>query len=107
MRQAGVIAAAGLYALDHNRDRLVEDHHRAYQLANGLIDIDGIEIDLKTVQTNMIYLQTNTSAVEIVKKLAGHGIDVLAIGVAQHKGPKLHDHLFRLKQGLRKLRVQG
>ena len=80
MRQAGVIAAAGLYALDHNRDRLVEDHHRAYQLANGLIDIDGIDIDLKSVQTNMIYLQTKTSAVEIVKKLAGHGIDVLAIG---------------------------
>jgi len=94
MRQAGVIAAAGLYALDHNRDRLVEDHHRAYQLANGLIDIDGIEIDLKSVQTNMIYLQTKApaveivkkladhgiDAVEIVKKLAGHGIDVLAIG---------------------------
>ncbi|UTA47960.1 transcriptional regulator HexR [Simiduia sp. 21SJ11W-1] len=34
-------------------------------------------------------------------------IDVLAIGVAKHKGPKLHDHLFRLKQGLRKLRVQN
>ena len=80
MRQAGVIAAAGLYALDHNRDRLVEDHHRAYQLANGLIDIDGIEIDLKSVQTNMIYLQTKAPAVEIVKKLADHGIDVLAIG---------------------------
>jgi len=79
MRQAGVIAAAGLYALDHNRERLAEDHHRAYQLANGLIDIDGIEIDLKSVQTNMVYLQTKTSAVEIVKKLADHGIDVLAI----------------------------
>jgi threonine aldolase len=45
-----------------------------------LIDIDGIEIDLKSVQTNMVYLQTKTPAVEIVKKLADHGIDVLAIG---------------------------
>ena len=80
MRQAGVIAAAGLYALEHNRERLVEDHNRAYQLAKGLVDIDGLEIDLKSVQTNMVYLQSQTSAVEIVEKLAGHGIDVLAIG---------------------------
>ena len=80
MRQAGVIAAAGLYALEHNRERLVEDHNRAYQLAKGLVDVDGFEIDLKSVQTNMVYLQSQTSAVVIVEKLADHGIDVLAIG---------------------------
>src|SRR5207249_8105296 len=43
MRQAGVIAAAGLYALDHNVDRLAEDHENARVLAEGLAEIPGIE----------------------------------------------------------------
>src|SRR5690606_37683547 len=45
MRQAGIIAAAGLYALDHHVDRLAEDHRRARRLADALAKIDGIEID--------------------------------------------------------------
>ena len=45
LRQAGIIAAAGLYALDHHVDRLAEDHENARALADGLAEIPGIELD--------------------------------------------------------------
>jgi threonine aldolase len=54
MRQAGVIAAAGLYALDHHVDRLADDHENARRLAEGLAAIDGITIDPATVETNIV-----------------------------------------------------
>lgn len=59
MRQAGVIAAAGLYALDHHIDRLAEDHRRARRLAEALARIDGIEIDPARVETNMVFFRVN------------------------------------------------
>ncbi|MCH9675485.1 MAG: threonine aldolase family protein, partial [Gammaproteobacteria bacterium] len=46
MRQAGILAAAGLYALDHNVERLAEDHEHAQRFAQGIAAIDGIDIDL-------------------------------------------------------------
>jgi threonine aldolase len=54
MRQAGVIAAAGLYALDHHVDRLADDHLNARRLAEGLAAIDAITIDPATVETNIV-----------------------------------------------------
>ena len=54
MRQAGVIAAAGLYALDHHVERLAEDHANARALAEGLAEIPGVEIDPATVETNIV-----------------------------------------------------
>jgi threonine aldolase len=54
MRQAGVLAAAGLVALRECVDRLAEDHRRARQLAEGLARIPGVQIDLATVQTNIV-----------------------------------------------------
>jgi threonine aldolase len=54
MRQAGVLAAAGLVALETCVDRLGEDHRRARRLAEGLADIPGIAIDLATVQSNIL-----------------------------------------------------
>jgi threonine aldolase len=80
MRQAGVLAAAGLYALDHNRSRLVEDHRRAFQLAETIAELQGVNIDLNAVQTNMVYLRTEIPAVQIVKKMGVQGVDMLAIG---------------------------
>ena len=58
MRQAGVIAAAGLVALREMVDRLAEDHKRARKLADGLAQIDGITIDLDSVQTNIVIFDT-------------------------------------------------
>ena len=45
MRQAGIVAAAGLYALDHHVERLADDHENARALAEGLAEIDGVELD--------------------------------------------------------------
>ena len=55
MRQVGVIAAAGLYALESMIDRLADDHSNASKLAYGLAEIDGIELDPTRVRTNIVY----------------------------------------------------
>ncbi len=54
MRQAGIIAAAGLYALDHHVERLAEDHENARVLAEGLAPLDGVELDPADVETNIV-----------------------------------------------------
>jgi threonine aldolase len=58
MRQSGTIAAAGVVALNEMVDRLAEDHVRAKRLAEGLSEIPGISVDLKTVQTNIVIFDT-------------------------------------------------
>lgn len=55
MRQAGILAAAGIIALDEMVDRLAEDHANAKELARGLAQIPGVEIDPETVQTNLVF----------------------------------------------------
>lgn len=55
MRQSGVLAAAAIYALDHHRDRLVEDHANAKRLAEGLAEIPGLILDPNEVETNMVF----------------------------------------------------
>ena len=54
MRQSGIVAAAGLYALDHHVERLADDHARAKRLAEGLAALPGVELDPATVQTNIV-----------------------------------------------------
>ena len=61
MRQAGVLAAAGLYALEHNVSRLPEDHEKASYLARELSGVKGFDIDLETVQTNIIIIGAEKS----------------------------------------------
>ena len=60
MRQAGVLAAAGLVALDEMIDRLADDHANARRLAEGLAEIPGIEVDLDSVQSNIIVFDLTT-----------------------------------------------
>ncbi|MDA3863651.1 MAG: low-specificity L-threonine aldolase [Deltaproteobacteria bacterium] len=57
MRQVGIIAAAGIYALEHNIERLEEDHEKAIMLARGLSTIDEIQVDGNLVQTNMVFVK--------------------------------------------------
>ncbi len=57
MRQAGIIAAGGLYALRHNIDRLADDHANARRLAEGLATLPGIHVDPATVETNMVFFE--------------------------------------------------
>lgn len=54
LRQAGVLAAACVYALDHNVDRLAEDHANARRLAEGLASLPGVELDPAKVETNIV-----------------------------------------------------
>ncbi len=57
MRQAGVLAAAGIIALEEMVNRLKEDHERASQLAKGLSLIEGIQLDKGSPKTNMVYIK--------------------------------------------------
>ena len=57
MRQIGVIAAAGIVALEHMVDRMRDDHTRARRLAEGIAGMPGIECDLETVETNMVFFR--------------------------------------------------
>lgn len=59
MRQAGVVAAAGLYALKNNISRLADDHKNANRLATGLMNIDGALVDYTDRQTNMVYVSVD------------------------------------------------
>ncbi len=56
MRQAGILAAAGLYAIDHHIERLAEDHANARALAQGLQGAPGLQVDPGAVQTNMVFI---------------------------------------------------
>lgn len=56
MRQVGILAAAGIYALKHNLVRLAEDHQNARQLAEGLSKIKGLAVELDKVETNMVFV---------------------------------------------------
>jgi threonine aldolase len=57
LRQAGIVAAAGLYALDHNVERLAEDHENARVLAEGLAELPGIDLDPADVETNIVVFE--------------------------------------------------
>ena len=80
MRQSGILAAAGLYALDHNLERLEVDHQRARKLAESLAVQPGLSVDLDAVQTNMVYLQTEKAADEWVNQLEERGVQCFALG---------------------------
>lgn len=75
MRQSGILAAAGLYALDHHVERLADDHRRARRLAEGLAELPGIEVDPESVETNMVFFShRSASSVALQSALAGRGI---------------------------------
>jgi threonine aldolase len=79
MRQAGIIAAGALYAVEHHRDRLTEDHANAQRLAAGLQHINGLTVNREDVQTNLVYFQTpeGIPAAVFAEKLAEQGVGVL------------------------------
>jgi threonine aldolase len=63
-RQAGMMAAGALYALEHHRERLAEDHATAARLAAGLAETPGVEVDPHGVSTNMVYFRVTTMPAE-------------------------------------------
>ncbi|MCB2148537.1 MAG: low-specificity L-threonine aldolase [Deltaproteobacteria bacterium] len=80
MRQAGIIAAAGIVALTEMVDRLAEDHANARALALGLAEIPGVRIDPDAIATNIVYFRVDKKGLDaptMVAQLGAHGVRVL------------------------------
>jgi threonine aldolase len=81
MRQAGVAAAAALYALDHHVDRLAEDHRNAQVIAQAVSDTPGLRLDPPEVDTNLIFFEVDAdlgTAIDVVAALKRRGVLVQA-----------------------------
>jgi threonine aldolase len=80
MRQAGVLAAAGLFALEHNLDRLREDHDNARLIARALGDVPGVRLLLPEVPTNIVLAECPIPAAQVVERAAAVGVLVTDMG---------------------------
>src|SRR5689334_15041166 len=78
-RQAGIVAAAGLYALDHNVERLAEDHENARVLAEGIASIEGASIDASLVETNIVIFEVDDQQ-RVLGDLAERGVEMSPMG---------------------------
>lgn len=81
MRQAGIVAAGALYALDHHVERLVDDHVNAKRLAQGLAALPGVTLDTAGIDTNIVFFRIDMErlgfdAAELSKRLAEHGVRI-------------------------------
>ncbi len=86
MRQAGLLAGAGLYALRHNINRMAQDHRRAKLLARTIAAIDSIDIDISSVQTNIVVFdirRTGLSPEQAEARLARKGLLVVGFGASR------------------------
>ena len=82
LRQAGMMAAAAIYALEHHVERLQEDHENARVLAEALADIKGIQVDVEAVETNMVFFSVDPSlgyAGQLATKLREKGVAIGAV----------------------------
>jgi threonine aldolase len=80
MRQAGILAAAGIYALERNVERLREDHENAQLIAAALGDVPGVRLLLPEVATNIVLAQCPVPAAEVVRRAAAVGVLVTDMG---------------------------
>jgi len=83
MRQAGVLAAAGIVALNQMVERLADDHANARKLAEGLAQMPGISIDPSQIHTNIVYFEVDRrdmTVAELVKRLDDSGARMLPVG---------------------------
>ena len=96
MRQAGILAAAGLYAFEYMVKRLNEDHMNAQELASGLNEIAQISIDVNKVSTNLLFFHLNITDIsdgDFLQELLKHNIKIDSKGgskfrMATHSGFK-------------------
>ena len=104
MRQAGIIAAAGIVALETMVDRLQEDHTNARLLADGIADLPGVVLDPETIKTNIIYFDLDDAAIEsanFLTVLAAKGIQFFDTGprrfrMVTHYGITAEDILYTI-----------
>ena len=77
MRQAGILAAAGIHALEHHVDRLADDHDLAKAIAAGLSELEGVEVDMGHVETNIVLLRVampGITAADLVRAAEERGV---------------------------------
>ena len=95
LRQSAVIAAPGIVALKTMIHRLKEDHANARRLAEGLVKLDALAIDLKAVQTNMVFADTSRlpfDAAELNRRLGRYQVEVL-VGSPRRIRMVTHRHI--------------
>ncbi len=80
MRQAGIIASAGLYALENNIERLSEDHRRAKIFAEAVAEMPNFSINTENVQSNIVFIEVGKGNTEkTIEKLSKQGVNILSI----------------------------
>ncbi|MFQ6029248.1 MAG: GntG family PLP-dependent aldolase [Dehalococcoidia bacterium] len=115
MRQAGVLASAGLVALDTMIDRLADDHANARRLAEGLANIDGLTVDPDSIQTNIVIFEVDRSvgaAPQVIQALADVGVKVShsrgqSLRMVTHRhisGADVEEALSRVSQVVREMK---
>ncbi len=117
MRQAGVLAAAGIVALEQMVERLSEDHANARIVAEGLAGIQGLSVDLEGIRTNIVYFKLDPgrmTAQQLVERLAAGGVRVFATGPQQLRAVTQHhvgagdiDHALQVFRQVLAERIRG
>lgn len=105
MRQAGIIAAAGIVALEQMVDRLADDHRNARLFAEGIAEIKGLSVDLSRVRTNIVYFDVVSpyiTAAQLSERLMAEGVKMLPtapgrIRAVTHYGIEAEDIHYALK----------
>jgi threonine aldolase len=88
MRQCGIIAAAGIIALDRMIDRIAEDHENAHSLAKGIENIQGLSIDIEHIRTNIVYFNLTDGRLSkeiFLTELGKRGIKFLSTGPSRFR----------------------
>jgi len=83
MRQSGFLAAAAVYALHHNVDRMADDHVRARRLAEAIAELPGVDVDVAGVETNLVYIDLTgpMDSADVVAAFRARGVRLSALGV--------------------------
>ncbi len=82
LRQAGILAAAGIWALDHHVDRLAQDHDNAKIMAQRISEIPGMKINFSTIQSNLVFFdvsETGKDAKQLSEELQNQGVWIGAL----------------------------
>ena len=83
LRQAGIVAAAAIYALENNIERMTEDHANARLFAESIADIEGVQINTDDVETNLVFFHIDPeigTAANVSARLKEHGVNIGAMG---------------------------